>query len=239
MAGGFTIASEQWCLKYLQEYLPDKEATVGVLFSREKLSLLALPEAPFEPAIFRPVRATRQALVHFDSNRYSVPVNVAHLPLTLRAYVDRIEIYHEGERVAVHKRCYERKRTVTCYTHYLPLLKQKPNYVLHTLPFRQLKLPAPLEQFINQLAARSSRPPQDIVALLELMDQQGVKAVAAAAGQALLMDTVSVPALRALLPPPAEAKVQIPAYLADCKVHMPAPAVYDRLLVAYGGGAAS
>ncbi|NHM27780.1 hypothetical protein G7K71_12490 [Desulfofundulus sp. TPOSR] len=63
--------------------------------------------------------------------------------------------------------------------------------------------------------------------------------MAAAAGQALLMDTVSVTALRALLPPPAEAKVQIPAYLADCKVHMPAPAVYDRLLVAHGGGAAS
>ncbi|SHE63878.1 IstB-like ATP binding protein [Desulfofundulus australicus DSM 11792] len=41
--------------------------------------------------------------------------------------------------------CYERKRTVTCYTHCLPLLKQNPNYVLHTLPLRQLKLPAPLE----------------------------------------------------------------------------------------------
>jgi len=65
----------------------------------------------------------------------------------------------------------------------------------------------------NQLAARSSQPPQDIVDLLELMDQQGVEAVAAAAGQALLMGTVSVTALRALLPPPAEVKVQISALL--------------------------
>ncbi|WP_435366223.1 Mu transposase domain-containing protein [Desulfofundulus kuznetsovii] len=42
------------------------------------MSHLPLPEVPFELVIFRPVRANRQALVHFDDNRYSVSVNVAH-----------------------------------------------------------------------------------------------------------------------------------------------------------------
>lgn len=225
---------ERWCLTYLEEYLPDKEATVGELLAKEKLSLLPLPEVPFEPAVFRSVRATRQAFIHFDGNRYSVPVNMAHLPLTLRAYVDRIEIYHEDEKIAVHTRCYAQGKTITCYTHYLPLLKQKPNYVLYTLLFRQLKLPAPLEQFLNKLATRSPKPPQDIVACLELMAEHGIETVAEAAERALLMDTVNVTALKALLPIPSGPKVEVPGDLRDYRVHMPHPAKYDRLL----GGAA-
>ena len=225
---------KRWCLKYLEEYLPDKEAIVGELWAKEKLSLLPLPEVPFEPAIFRSVRATRQAFVHFDGNRYSVPVTLAHLPLTLRAYVDRIEIYCEDEKIAVHSRCYERGKTIACYTHYLPLLKQKPNYVLYTLPFRQLKLPAPLEQFISKLAVRSPKPPQDIVNCLELMAEHGVEAVAEAADRALLMDTVNATALKALLPLPPEPKAEILGDLRGYRVHMPHPAEYDRLL----GGAA-
>jgi len=227
---------EQWCRKYMEQYLPEKEATVGELFAQEKLSFIQLPQVPFEPAISHSVKASHQALVCFDGNRYSVPVDKAHLPLTLKAFVDHIEIYHEGEKIAVHERYYEkREKPITHYTHYLPLLARKPNYVWYTLPYKQLRLPAPLEQFINRLTAISPQPQRDVVALLELVAERGIEEVAAAAEEALLAGVTSVSALLAFLPHP-DTEAPVPADLAACRVHMPHPAIYNRLLAASGGG---
>lgn len=45
-----------------------------------------------------------QPLVYFKTNRYSIPVTVNEDKFTLKAFVDRVEIFSGQQVVAVHRR---------------------------------------------------------------------------------------------------------------------------------------
>jgi len=81
------------------------KGTVGELAAGE--SLLVLPELPF-PLRYREERVvSRDALVEFDSNRYSVPPGHAAATVEVRARLGELhlEIYtHSGRRIARHRR---------------------------------------------------------------------------------------------------------------------------------------
>lgn len=54
------------------------------------------------------MHTNRQFRVSFEANRYSVPARSAGHPLTLKAYPDRLCVYHEQGLVARHVRSYAR-----------------------------------------------------------------------------------------------------------------------------------
>jgi Mu transposase, C-terminal domain len=80
-------------------------STVGELAAGE--SVLSLPELPF-PAQYREQRVvSRDALVEFESNRYSVPPGHAAATVEVRARLGELylEIYtSSGHRIARHRR---------------------------------------------------------------------------------------------------------------------------------------
>lgn len=94
-------------------------------FESEKEKLHPLPSREIDCSIIETVDASRQALVHFDVNRYSVPYCYAGRTLTLKADRNSIEIYDESKRVAKHARCYEKFRVIENPDHYKGLLAER------------------------------------------------------------------------------------------------------------------
>lgn len=80
-------------------------------------ALLPLPEAPYDTRRVCQCVADSHAYVGFETNRYSVPPEVAHQPVTLKADDRTIWIYFQAREVARHERSYDRKALVSCPAH--------------------------------------------------------------------------------------------------------------------------
>lgn len=57
------------------------------------------------------MRASKQFRITLDTNRYSVPAEYASTRVTLKAYPDRLCIYHQEKLIARHARRYDRHQT--------------------------------------------------------------------------------------------------------------------------------
>jgi transposase len=75
--------------------------------------LLKLPINPY-PALrtVAGVSITKTALVDFDNNKYSVPDQWAGKPAEITAEPKTIEIWSGNKKIAVHQRCFDKKRTI-------------------------------------------------------------------------------------------------------------------------------
>lgn len=145
----------------------------AVLFETEKQALRSLPENTFDCATINPVRATNQFRVVVDSNRYSVPAEFALAHLTLKAYPDRLCMYHQNELIARHTRSYDRYQDFENPDHIRELLKQRKKARDQLLFKRFLALSPRADEYYKQLAKRRMNPLhhiRQIVALSEIYD---------------------------------------------------------------------
>jgi len=141
------------------------------LFKVEKPAMRPLPEAPYEVAVSRMVRATNRFRVNLDSNRYSVPAEYAGQRLTLKAYPDRLCIYHNGQLIAHHPRRYDRNQDFEHPDHPRALLVQRRAAKEQRLLMRFLTLSPKAEAYYQQLRVRRMNPRhhiRQIVALSEI-----------------------------------------------------------------------
>jgi len=127
------------------------------LFKAEKPAMRPLPEAPYEVAVSRMVRATNRFRVNLDSNRYSVPAEYASQRLALKAYPDRLCIYHNAQLIAQHPRCYDRNRDFENPDHPRALLVQRRAAKEQRLLMRFLTLSPKAEAYYQQLQVPSRR----------------------------------------------------------------------------------
>jgi transposase len=141
------------------------------LFKVEKPALCSLPEAPYEVAVSRIVRATNRFRVNLDSNRYSVPAEYACRRLALKAYPDRLCIYHHAQLIAQHPRSYDRNQDFEHPDHPRALLAQRRAAKEQRLLMRFLRLSPKSEAYYQQLRQRRMNPRhhiRQIVALSEI-----------------------------------------------------------------------
>ena len=124
------------CRKNLEKVQPRIGRTRKELLEEEHGFMLDLPKAPFKACVSVSGVATKEALVRFDGNDYSVPNEHAYGPCVVRGYVDRVEILRKAEAVGSHKRSYGKAEYVLDPFHYLPLLERKPGALLNGRPFR-------------------------------------------------------------------------------------------------------
>ena len=169
------------CEAYLAYPVPDSSLTVGEALEEERRHLMPLPAKDFDPARVVFARADTKSLVRYDSHRYSVPVEYARSNLMLKVYVDRIEFWHGGTMVAVHRRSYVKGGETYELAHYLPLLALKPGAIPLARPVRASEVAPVIEQFRRGLEGRVDRPAKDLARIMELMRRHGVEVV----GQAL------------------------------------------------------
>ena len=95
------------------------------LFEEERELLQPLPATVHDFGNVHPVRASNRFRVTFEANRYSVPAEYASQRLTLKAWPDRICIYHHDRLVARHPRSYDRHGDFEHPDHPKALLDQR------------------------------------------------------------------------------------------------------------------
>jgi transposase len=132
--------------------------TIGEMWAEEKGALLPLPERDFACCVSVPVTLNPYSQVVFQTNKYSVPVDLARRNLVLRAYPFEVEILHQDQVIARHPRCYERKQEIYDPLHYLPLLAERPRAFEHAKPLRQWRAswPPVYEQLLARLRAQDT-----------------------------------------------------------------------------------
>jgi transposase len=91
-------------------------------FQQERSLLRALPAIPFDTDEAVPAVVNPHARIEFDGNRYSVPPRFVRQPVTIRANLDEVHVLHEGQVVAQHVRCYERRQLIVLPDHRLAAL---------------------------------------------------------------------------------------------------------------------
>ena len=91
-------------------------------FQQERSLLRALPAIPFDTDEVVPAVVNPHARIEFDGNRYSAPPQFVRRPVTIRASRDEVRVLHEGQVVAQHVRCYQRRQLIVLPDHRLAAL---------------------------------------------------------------------------------------------------------------------
>jgi transposase len=124
------------CLRDLGKIVARLGKPKAELLEEERGSMLPLPPVPFRACVGASAVATKQALVRFDGNDYSVPHDHAYRPCHVRGFVERVEILHKAEVIASHRRSTGKGEYVLDPFHYLPVLDRKPGALLNGRPFK-------------------------------------------------------------------------------------------------------
>jgi len=104
-----------------------RKRPVDLFSEKEKPFLIPLPPIEYDTRIIRTVKSTTQALVRFDTSRYSVPFAYASRTLTLKADEQIISIYDKEKLIARHQRARENNQIVEDPSHRKGLLHSKPH----------------------------------------------------------------------------------------------------------------
>jgi len=147
------------------------------MFTEEKPSLQPLPVEPYDIGVVKQVRASRQFRVTIDTNRYSVPAQLAGVGLTLKLYPDRLCFYHENKLVARHVRSYDRRQDYEHPDHPKVLLAQRKKARDQKIFMRFLSLSNKAQDYYRQMQQRRMNPfhhIRQIVALSEIYPPEQV-----------------------------------------------------------------
>jgi len=167
------------CLAERQRNRHGTNNTIGELFEQDREAASALPRHTFDPCVMQPGKVDKYQLVHFDNVRYSVPRTWAFETVTVKGYVDRVDMIAKGRVVASHRRSYESGDQVLDPLHYLVTLGRRPATLDHSNVYRRWKLPAAFEQLRERLEKRhGSRPGvRQYIRVLQLLAEHTVERV--------------------------------------------------------------
>jgi len=152
-------------------------------------SFLPLPEVSFDACRKESTRANSLSLVRFNSNDYSVPVNHAHHELTVKGYVNHIDICsREGKRIARHVRMWGKESISYNPIHYLPLLERKPGALDYSAPLFKFELPASFDTLRRKLESQKGHTgTKDYIQVLRLIEKYSISHVKQAVEKSLFL----------------------------------------------------
>ena len=142
------------CLEDRRRVATGRHETIGERFEQDRIAALPLPKHTFDACIDQPAKINKYQTVAFDRNRYSVPRRWAFATVTVKGYVDRIEVVADGRVIARHERCYGSTQQILDPLHYLAVLGRKPACLDHACVFRNWQLPPVFDRLRQQLEQR-------------------------------------------------------------------------------------
>jgi transposase len=161
------------------------------MFEQEKAHLLPLNPATYDIGIISTVRVNKQFRVAFDANHYSVPVNYVGIRVTLKAYPDRLCIYHAEQLIARHDRSYDRHKDIEDPNHPKELVTQRRNANEQRLLLRFLALTPKASAYHASLMARRLNWRNHIAKINALAEIYGDQATGRAIEDGLAFDAFS------------------------------------------------
>lgn len=194
------IYLREQCVKRRERRLRGHKETIAERFEGDREKLLPLPPSLFEACQQRTTRASSQALVRYETNDYSVPVEYGHRQVLVKAFVWELVISCASEVIARHPRSYGREEMIFNPLHYLALLEQKSNALDQAAPLRGWQLPEEFSELRRHMEARlGKRGRREYVQVLRLLETFSLAEVAAAVRQALRLPAIAFDAVKHLV----------------------------------------
>jgi len=205
------------------------------LFEKERLFLLPIPQNPFDVATVSQLRASSQFRVTLDTNRYSVPAQYAGVSLTLKAYPDRICVYHQDKLISRHVRSYDRNQDFEDPDHPRQLLEQRKKARDQKIFMRFLTLSSKAELYYRKLEQRRMNPHHHVRKIVALSEIYSPDDVARAMEDAFFFEAFSSEYIANLLeqrsrrlPQPAALHLTRREDLLKIKIQNPDLTIYER-----------
>jgi transposase len=170
------------CEEDRQRTVGGQSETIGRRFEAERQAALPLPIQSFDAGLREAREVDKYQTVAFDNNRYSVPRQWAFQTMTVKGYVDRVEVVAQGQVIARHQRAYETGQQILDPRHYLATLSRKPACLDHAPVFRDWKLPLVFEQLRRELEERHGglAGSRQFVRVLQLLATHSVEQIGGA-----------------------------------------------------------
>ncbi len=167
------------CEQELTRTVRDQSETIGARLEHDRAAAGALPTHPFDPCVFASAKVDKYQTARFDCNRYSVPRPAAFQAVTVKGYIDRVQVVM-GERViAEHRRCYGRSELILDPLHYLVTLGRRPAALDHAPVYRDWRLPTAFtelrQHFEHKLGSHAGA--RQFVRVLQLLAEHPVERV--------------------------------------------------------------
>lgn len=166
----------------LSRRIAGRPVTVAEQLAAERPLLRVLP-APFDATETATVQVDSKALVTIRQNRYSVPVALAGMKVSVAIGATEIRIVHRDREVARHERLHGKYGTRATLDHYLELLTRKPGALARSLPLAQERdrgnWPATFDELWGALRSRcgASEADKQMVDVLMLCREHGPASV--------------------------------------------------------------
>ncbi len=196
----FNTWLEEQCRKRRGAVLHGHKETIGARLQRDLAAMSPLPDAPYEACAKATGRVSSQSLVRYKTNDYSVPSNYGFRDVTIRAFVDVVEIGCGGAIIARHPRCYEREQMVFNPVHYFALLERKPGALDQAAPLVDWEMPEELQTLRRLMEARQARQGRrEFVQVLRLLESYDLPVLRAAVRIALQKRAIAFDAIKHLV----------------------------------------
>lgn len=145
------------------------------LFAEERGLLRAANPNAYDLARVLSLRASSQFRITLDTNRYSVPAEYANQRLTVKAYPERLCLYHQDRLIARHVRSFDRHQDIEDPDHPKALLEQRKSAREQRLLSQFLALSIKAPAYYEGLVARRFNArghARKILALAEIYGQE-------------------------------------------------------------------
>ena len=169
------------------------EATISATSAASKLTIAdvlkldiqqsaALPRHSFEACVRHPVMVDKYQMVRFDNVGYSVPRQVAFKTVTVKGFVNRVDVVQDDKLVATHVRSYANGSEILDPLHYLTTLTRRPGALDHSNVYRDWQLPECFAELRSRLEQRHGvrSGVRHFVRVLQLLSDHTVAQVATA-----------------------------------------------------------
>lgn len=147
------------------------------LFKQEQPHLRPLNPLPYDIGRIKSQRASKQFRIALDSNRYSLPAEFASQRVNVKAYPDRVCIYHQDKLIARHVRSYDRRQDIEDPDHPKALLTQRRTAREQRLLMQFLSLSRHAQVYHAGLEQRRVNPRHHLRKIVALSEIYGVDAV--------------------------------------------------------------
>jgi len=161
------------------------------VFQEEQPRLRPLNPTPYDIGRITSARACKQFRVTLDTNHYSVPARYAGVRVTVKAYPERVCIYHQDQLIARHVRCYDRHQDIEDPDHPKALIAQRANAREQRLWLRFLSLSPQAQAYYDGLEQRRANARHHLRKIVALSEIYGTEPVARAMGDALVFHAFS------------------------------------------------
>jgi len=147
------------------------------LFAEERPHLQPGNPRPYDIARIETARVSKWFRVAVDTNHYSVPQEHVGRRVTVKAYPDRVCIYHRDQLVARHPRSDDRRQDIEDPDHPKALLAQRSHAREQRLLTKFLSLSSQAQVYYEGLEQRRVNPRHHLRKIVALAEIYGVDAV--------------------------------------------------------------